>query len=368
MAIGREGRRFFESPHAAVYLLITANIVVYALCLRRSGTEAIPTELLFRNGAMYSFAVERREYWRLVAYGFLHANLFHLATNMICLALWGGHLEKRVGSFYFIVIYIGALIAGALVGRLTHPGPYLSVGASGAISGILGALLCLWILAKIDVTASFFVINIGLNVALAYSVKNIDWGAHFGGFAAGLISCALIDLLEKANGLVLRCKFPEFVKINAFIIIGGIALLLGSGRPIASLFSADGWWLLAAFLATGLLVIKLCDLLLSMKHGLAVIVVALAVANAVLVLLAGGASASALRSACSFPKFSAIVEIESSLLDVACANPSLTLAIAAAGACALTILACSQALHRGINDVGFVGATLRAERKRRRGI
>jgi membrane associated rhomboid family serine protease len=368
MAIGRDGRRFFEVPHAAVYLLITANIVAYAACLRQSGTEAIPAELLLRNGAMYGAAIERGEYWRLIAAGFLHANLFHLATNMICLALWGGHLERRVGSFYFIVIYVCALIAGALVGRLTHPGPYLSVGASGAISGILGALLCLWVLGKIDVTASFFVINIGLNVALAYSVRNIDWGAHLGGFAAGLISCALIDLLEKANALVLRCKFPEFVKINAFIVVGGVALLLGSGRPIASFFNAGGWWLPAACLAACLLVIKLCDLLLSIKHGLAVIVVAFAVANGALVLVAGGASASAVRSVCASRNFPPLVEIGNALRDAACARPSLTLVIAAAAVCALTILACSQELDRGIRDVGFVGVTLRAERKRRRGI
>jgi len=86
-------------------------MAIYALCAKQSGTEAIPAELLFRSGAMYSGAIERGEHWRLVAYGFLHANLFHIATNMLCLALWGGHLEKRVGSFYFILIYVGSLVA-----------------------------------------------------------------------------------------------------------------------------------------------------------------------------------------------------------------------------------------------------------------
>src|SRR5215831_9828468 len=153
----REGPDFFENPHAVVYLLIAANLAVFALCARQAGYETIPAELLFRNGAMYAAALERHEYWRLVTYGFLHFNLLHLTTNMLCLALWGGHLEKRVGSFYFLLIYACALIAGGVVGNLTHPGPYLSAGASGAISGILGALLCLWILAKIDLTAGFFV-------------------------------------------------------------------------------------------------------------------------------------------------------------------------------------------------------------------
>jgi len=133
MANGRDGD-FFASPHAAVYLLIGANIVVFALCAWQSGGDAIPGELLFRSGAMYSAAIERHEYWRLVAYGFLHANVLHIATNMLCLALWGGHLERRVGPFYFIVIYLCALIGGAVVGRYTHADPYLTVGASGGIT------------------------------------------------------------------------------------------------------------------------------------------------------------------------------------------------------------------------------------------
>jgi len=105
-------RRFFESPHPAAYFLLCANIVVYGLCVSQSGLSTIPGMLLFRNGAMYAEAIQREEYWRLVASGFLHANLFHLATNMICLALWGGHLEKRVGPSYFVVIYFIALVAG----------------------------------------------------------------------------------------------------------------------------------------------------------------------------------------------------------------------------------------------------------------
>src|SRR5262249_29964838 len=151
------------------------------------------------------------------------------------LALWGGLLEKRVGPFFFLVIYLCAIVAGGVTGLFTHSGPYLSVGASGGISGVLGALMCLWILAEIGLTADFFVVNLGLNAALAFSVSNIDWGAHLGGFVAGLIACAVIDLAERAGGLVLRCKFPEFVKINAFIIIGGIALLTRSEVSAMSL-------------------------------------------------------------------------------------------------------------------------------------
>ena len=362
----REGADFFENPHAAVYLLIAANIAVFALCARLSGLEAIPAELLFRNGAMYSAAIERQEYWRLVTYGFLHANLLHLATNMLCLALWGGHLEKRVGSFYFIVIYVCALIGGAMIGRYTHSEPYLTVGASGGISGILGALLCLWILGKIDVSASFFLVNIGLNVALAFGVANVDWGAHLGGFVFGVVACALIDVLERVNAFILRCKFPEFVKVNMLVILCGIALILWTDRPMAVNVGDDGPWLLLGSAAAICLVVKLCDLLLSIKHGLAIVVAAFAVANAALALAAG--ASLAMRSACSYRALPLIGRIDGALIDDACRNIGATLLGAAAGAGVLTLLLYGRQLWRGIKDVGFVGGALRAERKRRRGI
>ena len=363
----RSGAGFFEIPHAAVYLLITGNIAVYLLCLSQSGTAAIPPELLFRNGAMYPLAIERQQYWRLIAYGFLQANLFHLATNMLCLALWGGHLEKRVGSLYFSIIYVLALMAGAVVSHFAHSQSYLTVGASAAVSGVLGALLGLWILGKVDLPANFFVVNIGLNIALAASAQNVNWAAHLGGFAAGLISCAVLDLVAKASSVVLRCKFPEFVKVNVVVILCASGILLWSNRPAALALSREGALPVLAYVAASLLFIKLVDFMLSLKKGLAIVVVMFSVANAALVLFGGRMLVSQLPSGCTSLLPGRMAPIEH-LLDAACSNPGLAIDVAAACACVLTLLLYSQELYRGIKDVGFVGASLRAERKRRWGI
>jgi membrane associated rhomboid family serine protease len=82
MAIYRNRRWLVERPHAATFLLMTANLLVFGLCLRASNTAAISPEVLFVNGAMYSQAIERHEYWRLISHAFLHADPLHLATNM----------------------------------------------------------------------------------------------------------------------------------------------------------------------------------------------------------------------------------------------------------------------------------------------
>jgi membrane associated rhomboid family serine protease len=367
MTIYRAGRGFFEVPHTAVYLLLTANIVISGLCFSQSRAPAAPAELLYRYGAMYSSALQRHEYWRLMAYGFLHVNIVHLATNMLCLALWGAHLEKRVGSLYFLIIYACAQAFGALIGDSIHATPYLTVGASGATSGILGALLCLWILGKIDLQANFFAINIGLNIALALSNSRIDWGVHVGGFAAGLIACAMLDLIEKVNSRVLRCKFPEFVKTNIFALACVSGLLLWRNGP-AAIIAGPEWWLPAgAFVTICLLVVKMVDIVLSLKKGLAVIVIVLAIANAAFVVLGSALSASFLPSACAPNRFSGPIPIES-LLAAACANPGPAIGIAAMCVLALTLLLYSQDLHRGIRDIGFVGASLLAERNRRQGL
>jgi membrane associated rhomboid family serine protease len=362
MAIYQNRRWVVERPHVATFLLMTTNLLVFGLCLRASNAVAISPEVLFTNGAMYSQAIERHEYWRLTAYAFLHADPLHLVGNMFCLVLWGSPLERRIGSFYFLVIYFCGMIAGAIMSDLHHSQPYLMVGASGAISGILGALLCLWILGKVDLSAQFFLLNIGLNAALALSSPRIDWVAHVDGFAAGLIVCALIDLLERANKFALRCKFPEFVKINGAILAAMLGALMWSNRPETPVrSSSEDWFLLVSYSVLCLAAIKFIDMVLSVKRGLAIIVVTFSVANAGLILFAAKTRAVPGLS-CALLPYEALRPV------VACSNWQITIDIVAAGVFAATLLLYAQELSRGINDVGFICGSLRAERKRRQGI
>jgi membrane associated rhomboid family serine protease len=367
----RNGESFFDTLYVAVFLLIAANIAVYLLCFKESGSQAISNDVLLRNGAMYSFAIKRHEYWRLIAYGFLHANLLHIATNMFCLMYWGSFLERRIGFVYFVLIYTVALVGGALASDYQHTGQFVAVGASGATSGILGALFALWILGKIDVRANFFILNIGLNIAISATVPNIDWASHLGGFAAGLIGCGILDLLEKANAVVFRCKFPEFVKVNLVAALGiGVWLLwdnhaLWDNNAMTTALGPRGP--VAAMAVGALLIVKLVDLILSLKKGLAIIVLALCAANAGLAFLAGTAFASRWPSTCAALGTGWTAAIKP-WLNTACSNTTWAIYVAAACAGVLTIFLYSPALYRGIRDVGFVGSSLQAERSRRFGI
>ncbi len=361
--LSRRDNALIEIPHALTLVLVLLNVAAYALCLHQSGTAVIAPDVLFRNGALYSQAIARGEYWRLITYGFLHADGVHLASNMVCLMLWGGHLEKRIGHLYFLLIYLAALVAGAAITNISLTHEYLTVGASGATSGLLGALLFLGLFGKIPLSASFFVVNIGVNIALAASNSRINWAAHLGGFAAGLIGCALLDVIEHVSRYLLRCKFPEFVKLNGFVIVWAAALLLLRAKspvPFSSGFGTQAAIVLAVISVVG---IKVIDLLLSIRWGLAVIVALLAVSNAALVAAWADAYPLASGRLCLAPAGSL-----QGLLASACANPTAVVGSGAAATAIVTLLVFHSSLVRGLTDVGFVGNSLRAERQRRRGL
>ena len=349
---------FFEQPHAATYLLIAVNVAVFGMMALRTGAAAPVGRDLWQAGALYPLVLPRGEYWRLAAYGFLHANPLHLFTNIFCLALWGGHLERRVGATYFIVIYVVSLLAGGLVSLATHHSPFLSVGASGAVSGVLGALFCLWILGKIELSASFFIINIGLNITLSLSTRGIDWGAHLGGFTAGLVACAVIDLIERGNARILACKFPEGLKLNLLILgiaaPAAVAPFAPRLQPTPGAVAGAAALLLLAFVA----IVKMIDLILTRRHGLAIGSVILAVLNAAAMLMVGDRMAGAI---CAWPS-------DAGALTPLCHPAALLPLLAAALTLAVSLGFSARSIAKGVADLGFVSPGLRGERRRRLGL
>ena len=176
------------------YAIVVLNVALFVLCAA-AGYDASPsTSVLYSYGAITNDTLALHEYWRLLAAAFLHASLAHILTNMVCLVSWGAFLEQRIGSIYFVSIYLIAAIAGNIGSIIGHHEPYISVGASGAISGLIGALLAMKLLGKTGLSAQFFVTNIGLNVVLMSSSGRIDWMSHLGGFLAGLVVCGLLSL------------------------------------------------------------------------------------------------------------------------------------------------------------------------------
>ena len=131
--MGQQGRQvFFASPNAGNLCLILPNSAIFGLCLLGNSLVRIDHATLFHYGALYQDALTRKEYWRLLACAFLHANVLHFGLNMLCIAAWSGLLERRLGATYFIIVYLASAIGGSIASIYGHPGPFLSIGASGS--------------------------------------------------------------------------------------------------------------------------------------------------------------------------------------------------------------------------------------------
>lgn len=148
--------------------------------------------VLIAFGAKYNAAIIEGQYWRLVTPIFLHANILHLALNMLNFFILGLIIERIFGHTRFVFIYLLTGIASALASFVFAP-QEVSVGASGAIFGLVGAY-SVFILAhrlafpRGGLTAlAWLILVIGLNLGLGFVIPNVDNYAHLGGLFSGCL-------------------------------------------------------------------------------------------------------------------------------------------------------------------------------------
>lgn len=168
-----------------IVVLLVANIGLYLVMAVWTGSSDFSAATLFAWGGNLGAVSLHGEPWRLVTATFLHAGLQHIAGNMILLLVTGSFLERKIGSLRFASIYFASGIAGSMLSAWTHP-QVVSIGASGAIAGLLGAMVTLKLGARApEVSGMWMVQVIGLNALYSFA-PNVDGMAHLGGFVAGL--------------------------------------------------------------------------------------------------------------------------------------------------------------------------------------
>lgn len=149
-------------------------------------------EVLVRMGAIIPGIFERGDWWRLVTVMFLHNGVMHLALNLWALYQLGSIFETLFGSARFLFTYaLAGLVASVASAALARG---VSVGASGAIFGVLGALIFSirrsprW---RHQPWTRGFILQLlfwaGLNILIGFTVPGIDNAAHLGGFVTGLV-------------------------------------------------------------------------------------------------------------------------------------------------------------------------------------
>ena len=168
-------------------VLIGANVAVYVLQVAQSsdGLRGASGSIFF-DFSLFGPAVADGEWWRLLTSAFLHANPIHLLFNMLMLWWFGQALEGLLGRGRFVGLYLVSALAGSAGALLLSPDAR-TIGASGAVFGILGAGLVLE-RRSIPVFGGAALGIVLLNVVFTFAIANVSIGGHFGGLVGGALA------------------------------------------------------------------------------------------------------------------------------------------------------------------------------------
>ena len=171
------------------YTLIAINLAVYAVCYAQAGTGnfyGFVDSTVFNNSTLTPLDINHHEYWRLLTSGFLHLSVMHIAVNMISLFILGAMLEPILGAGRFGLIYLTSLFGGSAAVALLAGENTATAGASGAIYGLMGAMLI--IVLKLKAPAGQVIGIIVINLVISVTVPGISLVGHLGGLAFGAAS------------------------------------------------------------------------------------------------------------------------------------------------------------------------------------
>lgn len=216
------------------WALLTVNVLVW-VATELYGSSADP-EVLLRFGAIFGPLIANGDYWRLFTAMFLHVGGMHLVLNSIGLFILGMQVERLFGHYRFSAIYILAGLTGS-VASFAFNSIGIAAGASGAIFGVLGALVAFFVARRQTMgemgrqTLSGLMVLLGINLFYGLISPGVDNFAHLGGLAAGFVL-----------GTVLAPRYlPVF---NAF---GTVAQMKDTNSLLRR------WWVVP--LSTGVLVL-----------------------------------------------------------------------------------------------------------------
>ena len=172
--------------------LIAINLVIYLVGASQGGGLSDPEQSIRVAGSLYNRTVlfgplvAHGDWWRLITSAFLHANLLHIAFNMLALWWFGAPVEEYLGRARFIGLYFAAGLAGS-AGALLQAPLTPTLGASGAIFGILGAMLILeyQITGRLGGNAMMLIV---INLGISFVIPNVSWGGHVGGLIGGVLA------------------------------------------------------------------------------------------------------------------------------------------------------------------------------------
>lgn len=225
------------------YTLVGLNVLVWLLTLSMgAGFATTGAEKLLVWGGNAASEVQRGEWWRLVSATFLHSGFMHVTMNMIGLAAAAVTVERIYGHRLFALIYFGSGLCGSALSLHFAAQSAVSVGASGAVFGVTGALLVAVLQHRDKLPKTFSKQTIsGLSFFILYALvqgvakQGIDNAAHLGGLLGGCLAAFILP--ERFDMASFKSEFTKRA-ISALFIIGAATVSLAAMAPRATIDQA----------------------------------------------------------------------------------------------------------------------------------
>ena len=206
------------------HTLIVINVLVYLVQATGGGTLTNPAGQIFQEGYLRAYEVASGEWWRLVTNAFLHGSPLHLFFNMLMLWWFGRPLEALLGRGRFLAVYFLSILGGSAGALLVSP-TVATIGASGAVFGILGAGLILE-RNRINVFGGSALFVIVLNLAFTFAVGYVSIGGHVGGLVGGALTVLVLSRWGRGHAVYGRLDVLAVAGLLAIAVVSvGIAYL-----------------------------------------------------------------------------------------------------------------------------------------------
>ena len=215
--------KIFSYKQPIVTYIIMAICIILFILMELSGGST-NSQTLLKYGANLDVLVKNGEYYRLFTCIFLHIGTMHLLCNMYSLYIIGREVENLFGKIKYIIIFILSGIFGSIMSlAFTHN--TISAGASGAIFGLLGALLYFGMHYRTylgEAIKRSIIPIIVVNLIIGFFAEGIDLAAHIGGLVGGVLVAMMVGVPDKSkakdiiNGTILTIIYLIFISYLAF--------------------------------------------------------------------------------------------------------------------------------------------------------
>jgi membrane associated rhomboid family serine protease len=208
-------------PGIVTQVLIGINVGIYLIQLAGGAPINANEGWIFEHGALYGPLVANGDLERLLTAAFLHYGPIHLGMNMLVLWWIGRPLEVALGPLRYVLLYLVAGLAGS-AGALIATPTAVTVGASGAIFGILGAAIVLERQQTYVLGGSAITLLV-INLAFTFAVPGISIGGHLGGLAGGALAILALSQFGKRSAVYGR---NDLVAVGSLLAIGVASVVI----------------------------------------------------------------------------------------------------------------------------------------------